>query len=76
MASVKVRGGLYYLSFGIKGGDAGPTLAPFSSRIETFCGKPVRGKANVELEGLMDSLREATLQAVRAHPSLLSRISA
>jgi hypothetical protein len=63
-ASVKVRGQRYFLSFGIKCRDAVPAVAAFSSRIETFCGKPVRSKANIELEGLMDTLKEAALKAV------------
>jgi hypothetical protein len=75
VASVKLKGTLYFLSFAVKAGDGGPTLSPFSSRVETRQGKGVRGKNNVELEQLMDSLRESVLQAVRTTPSLLSHLS-
>jgi hypothetical protein len=75
VASVKLKGTLYFLSFTVKAGDAGPTLSPFSSRVETRNGKGVRGKNNVELEQLMDSLRESVLQAVRTTPALLSHLS-
>lgn len=61
-ASVKKNGSLYFLSTAIKRNEDGSPRPTFmSNRIETFTGKPVRGKMNAPLETLMDLIHEKAI---------------
>jgi hypothetical protein len=50
----------------VRGEDGAPRAR--EPRIETFCGKPVRGKANVPLEYAMDDVINAALAWATEHP--------
>ena len=69
-ATVKVGGSLYFLTSAVKAGDDGPRAAVFSDRMETFCGKPVRGANQLRLEALMDIVHEVSVSAVTQNPNL------
>lgn len=62
--SAKVLGSRYFLSVRVKyRADGTPFIGLTDAAWETFSGKPVRGKANVVLEHLMDEAKAAALLA-------------
>jgi hypothetical protein len=62
--SAKVLGSRYFLSVRVKyRADGTPYIGLTDAAWETFTGKPVRGKASVALEDLMDQAKAAALLA-------------
>lgn len=61
----KVAGSLYFFRFEFARSDNGLRERVLSRKVETFCGKPIRGKINVRLEAMADAAAEAALTAIQ-----------
>jgi len=59
--TVKIKGGIYFFDTKTFPRDDGTSYRFGAVRWETFTGKPVRGKVNLYLEDLIDTIREETL---------------